>query len=566
MAEVNPLLIPLATLAACVLEPALGKISRRAGEGLAVVASALAAALSLYLFSQPHRWPLYLGPYLPHVSFYVDQLSVFMLCVINCIGALVVYYSVGYMGRDRDFIRYYALILLFIGSMSGLVVAGDLVLLYIFWEMVGICSALLIAYWWEKPEARRAGLKAFVVTRTADFGMLIGVALAYAAAGTTSVPELLSSASGLPARMAQLIGLLLFVGAMGKSAQFPLLVWLPDAMEGPTTVSALIHAATMVKAGVYLVARMYPLISLFPALMHLIAVIALITVLMSGFAAIGSRDVKRVLAFSTINHLSLMFLALGLGAWTASQLHLLSHSLFKALLFLTAGLVIHETGTRDIFQMRGLYRGGLRISAICFLIGALSLAGLPPFPGFVTKEMVLGLLHGALPEALASLVVFTVSFTSALYIFRAFFAMFLGEPSGHYHERDKFMVPVIVLLCVATTLGLYPVLSAARAFGAEHLHAAVEPLPLLAALLGVAVSYALWGRNAAPEMRRSLGPLASAAERSFLLDDAYTMLAKFVADKVSRVATMIQTGVPSINTSWILAFVLALALLVSLVW
>jgi len=560
----NPVWIPLATLLAMPFVPLAAKLSRRAAEGLSVLATAAAALMSLSLLFGPAEPKLY-GPYLPHVSFYADKLAFFMLNIINGIGALIVYYSIGYMAHERDYVRYYVLMLLFIGSMSGLVLAADLVLLYIFWELVGICSALLIAYWWERPEPRRAGLKAFVVTRTADFGMLVGVALAYSYAGTTSIPELLAKAPLLPASLAAAIGACVLVGAFGKSAQFPLLVWLPDAMEGPTTVSALIHAATMVKAGVYLVARMYPLLSLFPSLMAALTWIAFVTVLMSGFSAVGSRDVKRVLAFSTINHLSMMFLALGLGAWAYSQLHLLTHSLFKALLFLTVGLITHETGTRDLFEMRGLWKGGLRISAICFLVGALSLAGLPPFPGFVTKELVLGLLPKGMPEYAAELAIFAISMSSAVYIFRAFFWMFSGEPKKHYHEKDVFMVPVIVVLAALTTGGLALVVKASHFFGSE-IHYAVEPSALLATLLGIGVAYYLWSRDAARELRQSLEPLARAGERCFLLDNAYTAFAKFVADKFSRLVAMLQTGVPSVNVLWMLLYALVVVAVVSWVW
>jgi len=552
---VNPVVVPSISLAGSLLVPVAALKSRRAVEIFSVLVSASAAFLSIY-FLATFGEPQVIGPFSSHISFYIDNLSLFMLTVVNCLGALIIFYSVGYMAHDKNYTRYYFLMLLFVGSMSGLVLAGDLVLLYIFWEMVGICSALLIAFWWEKPEARRAGLKAFAVTRIGDFAMLIGIALIYVTSGTTSIPELLDAK--LPVSLIYTASLMLFIGAIGKSAQFPLFVWLPDAMEGPTSVSALIHAATMVKAGVYLVARIYPWIEAAPGLPSIILWVAIITVLISGFSALASNDIKRVLAYSTINHLALMFLALSLGGWAYAQLHLLSHSLFKALLFLATGIVVHEVGTRDMGQMGGLLSGGMKITAACFLVGALSLAGIPPLPGFTTKEHVLELLEESLPSYAAAPLVFTISLTSALYIFRVFFKVFWGEPRKSYSERNVYMLAPIAALAAVTLVGDALLIQASKYFGLE-LELFVVSLPaMLGTVLGVLGAYALWVENYAAKVAKSLSWAVKAAEEGFYFDAVYTKVAAFVAGKVSSVAVRIQSGVPSVNMLWLLAYMLAL--------
>lgn len=554
----GPVTVVLLGLGGAVAAALLGRLSRRLCELSSVAFSALAAALSLYYLLA--GWSGAEALARPYLVFYSDPLALFMLAVVNVLGAVIVLYSVGYMSRDRDYARYYFLILVFIGSMSGLVLAGDVVLLYIFWEAVGICSALLISYWWEKPEARRAGLKAFAVTRIGDFAMLFAIALLAFQVHETNIEAIV--AGGLPAGLASTVALLLFIGALAKSAQFPLYVWLPDAMEGPTSVSALIHAATMVKAGVYLVSRFYPLMQA-GGVLDTVTWVALITVILSGFAAIGADDVKKVLAYSTINHLALMFTALGLGGWVYAQLHLLSHSLFKALLFLCAGLIVHEAGTRKLDELHGLWSAGLRITGVAFLIGSASLAGIPPFPGFTTKEGVLALIEEHLPAAAATTLVFTISLVSALYIFRLFFRLFTGKPSHEYEEHDPWMLSAIVILAAATAAGLALIPSTAALFHAHVELLEASPVALLGTALGVAIAWLVWARGYAQQLREALLPLARIADRGFMLDDLYTWIASRAVRAGSYIATRIQTGVPSLNVVALMVFLLLVLLLVA---
>jgi len=324
----------------------------------------------------------------------VDPLSVFMASLVSFIGTLVLLYSVGYMAEEEDLTRYYFFMLLFIGSMIGLVMADNFVQLYIFWEVVGLCSYVLIGFWYKKPEAVRAGMKAFIVTRAGDLCLLIGILVLYLNTGEFNFLALKNQITmGLVgASLITTTILLFFGGAVGKSAQVPLFVWLPDAMEGPTTVSALIHAATMVKAGVYLVARIFTLFSSTSEYLLVVAVVGAVTAFMAATMALATFDIKRVLAYSTISQLGYMFLALGLGGskgFFASQFHLMSHAFFKALLFLCAGAVIHNLGTRNMREMGGL-RKHMPITFVTFLIGALSLSAIPPFNGFWSKDMILG--------------------------------------------------------------------------------------------------------------------------------------------------------------------------------
>jgi len=536
----------------------LGRASRRLCEAASVAVSALAAALSLYYLAAGWRGAEWLAR--PYLVFYSDPLALFMLAIVNVLGAVIVVYSVGYMARDRDYARYYFLILVFIGSMSGLVLAGDVVLLYIFWEAVGICSALLIAYWWEKPEARRAGLKAFTVTRVGDFAMLFAIAVLALQLHVTNIHAIL--AGGLPGGAARLVAFLLLVGALAKSAQFPLYVWLPDAMEGPTSVSALIHAATMVKAGVYLVSRFYPIMEGGGAL-DALTWIALATVMLSALAALGADDVKKVLAYSTINHLALMFTALGLGGWVYAQLHLLSHSLFKALLFLCAGLIVHEAGTRRLDELGGLWASGLRVTAAAFLVGSASLAGIPPFPGFATKEGVLSLIEESLQPPISQLLAFTISLLSALYIFRLFFRLFTGPPRRRLEERDPWMLSSIVFLAALTAAGLALLPGAAALFNSSVELFPASPEAMAGTLLGVALAWAVWSRGYLGALRAGMLPLARAADRGFYLDDLYTLFARRVVSAGSWFSTRLSTGVPSVNVLVLIGF---LTLVLLLIW
>ncbi len=397
----------------------------------------------------------------------VDGLSWLMLCIVTTIGTMIALYSIGYMHGDPRVSRFFAYLSLFCASMLGLVLADHFVLLYACWELVGLCSYLLISFWFEKPSAAAAGRKAFLTTRIGDAGLLLGILLLAWASGTLHFSELSSVSQRLPAGLLTAISLLVFLGAVGKSAQVPLHVWLPDAMEGPTPVSALIHAATMVAAGVYLVARTMPLFT--PESLQVVLVIGLLTHLLAGTVALTMTDIKRILAYSTISQLGLMVTALGLGASGAAMFHLFTHAWFKALLFLVAGSVIHATHQQELSQLGGLWRR-MPWTASLALVASLSMGGLVGLSGFWSKDAVLLEARRAHPWLMGLLVV--GASVTAGYIFRWYFRCFLGaeaSPAGHatshahgphagrqrVHESPLIMVaPMAVLALGAACAGM----------------------------------------------------------------------------------------------------------------
>ena len=388
----------------------------------------------------------------------VDNLSVVMLGLVTFVALLVQIYSLGYMKGHPRFAWYFAVHSLFAAAMLALVLADNLLFLYISWELVGLGSYLLIGFFYEKRSAAEAAKKAFVTTRIGDVGLLIGIILLFKATGTFELSAIFhaAEAGGISQTTLNASAILLFIGAMGKSAQFPFHVWLPDAMEGPTPVSALIHAATMVAAGVYLVARMMPIFELAPTVLLIVAVIGLITFVFAATIALVMTDIKRVLAYSTISHLGLMMLSLGAGSVAAAIFHLVAHGVSKALLFLGSGSVMHATEDRThIWDMGGLHKV-MPITAFTFLIGAASLAGIPPLAGFFSKdEVLLGVLDHRNPifiiVALAGVAL------SALYMARVAFVVFLGKkrnPAVHAHESPPTMtVPLILLAVLAVSVG-----------------------------------------------------------------------------------------------------------------
>ena len=393
----------------------------------------------------------------------VDPLAVVMLGMVTLVALMVQVYSLGYMKGDPRFGWYFAIHALFIASMLTLVLADNFLLLYVVWELVGICSYLLIGFWYERRSAAEAAKKAFIITRIGDVGLLVGILLLFNEVGTFDMstifheaellvagePSLLSTGSAMAA------AILIFLGAMGKSAQFPFHVWLPDAMEGPSPVSALIHAATMVAAGVYLVARAFPIFEAAPDALMVVAVIGLITALMGATMALTHTDLKRILAYSTISHLGLMMLSLGAFGYTAAIFHLVAHGFSKAMLFLGAGSVMHGMHEEtDVRKMGGLRRV-MPITALTFTIGALSLGGIPVLSGFWSKdEILLAVLdHKAylLPFALLA------ALLSAAYMARVLYVVFYGELKAEnrgVHESPTVMVaPMMVLAVLATLFG-----------------------------------------------------------------------------------------------------------------
>ncbi len=415
-----------------------------------------------------------------HVEFgiWIDQLTAVMLLVISVVGTLVVVYSGGYMheeGVGRR--RYYAEIMLFISVMYGLVIADNYLQMFIFWELVGLCSYLLIGFWYEKPSAASAAKRAFIVTRVGDIMFMAGLIILFKYVGVLDFSALFGqgansivSRGAIPQDMLTLATALIFGGAIGKSAQFPLHEWLPDAMEGPTTVSALIHAATMVKAGVYLTARTYPLLVQTPESLLFVAVIGGVTALIAATCALAANDIKRVLAYSTISQLGYMILGLGAGGYlvihahsgggyAAAMFHLMNHGFFKALLFLCAGSVIHAVGTNDMRNMGGL-RKRMPITSITMLIGSLAIAGMPPLSGFWSKDEVLaGVYEGGQFDPIFFVLWvlgIATAFLTAFYMFRMWFMTFAGEPrtAYHAHESPKIMsVPLMILAGLAVVSG-----------------------------------------------------------------------------------------------------------------
>ena len=442
------------------------------------------------------------GSFDPGFSFYLDGLSLVMMLIITGVGFLIHLYATGYMNDDPSFSRFFSYMNLFVAAMLMLVLGDNLVLLYLGWEGVGLCSYLLIGFWYTKPENGYAARKAFVVTRVGDTSMAIGLFLLFAQLGTLNIQEVLEIAqiewdpgSGLAIATA----LLLLGGAVGKSAQLPLQTWLPDAMAGPTPISALIHAATMVTAGVYLIARTHILFELAPSVQLLVAWIGLITLLMAGFTALTQSDIKRILAFSTVSQIGYMFLGLGVGAWSAAIFHLMTHAFFKALLFLASGTVIlsvhHE---QSIFKMGGL-RKALPVSFASFLIGSLALTAFPYTSGYFSKdEILLAALELDGPGIIFWAGGVLGAFFTGMYTFRLFFVVFFGKNQGHAPEKEVggwHMNGPLIVLMVLSLFGGYisipvdPVFYAGEVHEEHHVSGLVHGFMIAVPLLGILVSY-----------------------------------------------------------------------------
>jgi NADH-quinone oxidoreductase subunit L len=395
----------------------------------------------------------------PSIAFHLDALSAVFIFVITFVGFLIHLYSTAYMADDSDFSRFFACMNLFVGSMLMLVMADNLLLLYLGWEGVGLCSYLLIGFWYKEPANGYAARKAFIITRVGDTAMAIGLFMLFQAFGTLHIQTILTEAPevwSVGAQMAVLVGLLLLGGAVGKSGQLPLQTWLPDAMAGPTPVSALIHAATMVTAGVYLIARMYVIFDLAPVAQLAVAVVGAVTLLLAGFSALTQYDLKRVLAYSTISQIGYMFLALGVGAWSAGIFHFMIHAFFKALLFLCAGAIIlalhHE---QDMRKMGGL-RKSMPVVFWTFLIGAASLAALPVITaGFYSKDQILWYtLAGPAGSIWLYMAGLAGAFITSIYTFRMVFMTFYGESKTHVaHPPGKVIIIPLIILAILSLVG-----------------------------------------------------------------------------------------------------------------
>ncbi len=421
------------------------------------------------------------GLYIPF-SFNVDQLSVLFLLIITGIGTLIHLYSTAYMHEESNdhFARYFAYLNLFVFSMLLLVLGANYVIMFIGWEGVGLCSYLLIGFWFGNPEYTKAAKKAFVMNRIGDLGFLLAIFWMITQFDSVRYLEIFSKAPGAPVVVLTGITMLLFIGAMGKSAQIPLYTWLPDAMAGPTPVSALIHAATMVTAGIYMIARSNVLYNLAPVTENTVAIIGLATALLAATIALKQNDIKKVLAYSTVSQLGLMFLALGVGAYTAGVFHVMTHAFFKALLFLAAGSVIHAMHhEQDITQMGGL-RKKLPITHVTFLIGCLAIAGIPPFAGFFSKDEILAAAHDRSPILYAFSII--ASLMTSFYMFRLYFLTFGGSFRGsekqfsHVHESPMAMTVPLMVLAVLSIAGGWIGIPEVFVHNAHWLSAFLEPV------------------------------------------------------------------------------------------
>ena len=535
------------------IRPFVKPESRVAGY-ITITAISGSLALSLWalaaVMAAPHHqivvpdisW-LVVGDVTIHLGLIMDSLTAVMLVVVTIVSLMVQIYSQGYMHGDPGYHRYYAWMSLFTASMLGVVMADSLLLVFVFWEGVGLCSYLLIGFWFHRPSAANAAKKAFIVTRFGDFGFLAAILLLFAHTGTFDIAELhgLAIAGALAGTTLTWAAIGIFSGAVGKSAQFPLHVWLPDAMEGPTPVSALIHAATMVAAGVFLVARTFPLFAHSVEALTTVAIIGGVTAIFAASMGLVMTDIKRVLAYSTISQLGYMMLGLGVGGVAIGIFHLFNHAFFKALLFLGAGSVNHATGTFDMREMGGL-RKFMPWTYATFVIASLSIAGIWPLSGFWSKDEIL--LHSQTggPSILFYLAMITV-FMTAFYMFRVVFMTFGGEyrgggsgAHGHPHESSSVMVtPMVVLAILAVVSGLWNVTGQFGAFmghGETHsfvhgfFHPFTQTLPwisLILAGLGILLAYAIYSKKwlSAERIRGLFSPLHTLFSRKYWLDELY---------------------------------------------
>lgn len=555
-----PLLPALAFVVIGVVTRSYGRLSAAIAVSMSALSFLLAAGTALAVvegnitveapFIQKVSW-FHIGIVQIDMGVLVDPLTAMMLMVVTTVSLLVQIYSCGYMKGDPGYGRFFAFLSLFAGSMLGLVVAVNFLQLYFFWELVGLCSYLLIGFYYHKVSAREAAKKAFMTTRVGDFGLLLGILLLQLTFGTLDFQALQSA---VPAYVVQcgtgfltVIALLLFVGPIGKSGQFPLHVWLPDAMEGPTPVSALIHAATMVVAGVYLVGRAMFLFAEVPVVMNFIAWTGGFTAIFAASIAITQRQIKRILAYSTVSQLGYMMLALGAGSLTSSFFHLMTHAFFKAMLFLSAGAVMHAMAEEaDIFKMGGL-RKKLPVTFAAMTIGVLAIAGIPPFAGFFSKDEILA-AAAAVSTPLYVLAVVT-AFMTAFYMARLLFVTFMGEPASreaydHAHEVGWFMrLPLLVLAVLSVFSGMWGHIFGFGEwvrFGAaahEGIDWAIAGSSTVLAVLAMGLAWKIYVAKSwdADELAARCGILYRLSFHKFYIDEIYAALIKVLVDGIARV-------------------------------
>ena len=575
-------LVPLLPISAFFLIVFFGKRTPGKGAPIGIIAVGSAFVIGLLSFfeaiskkdivEKSFTW-MDFGPLHLELGIRVDTLAAMMFVVVCLVSLLMQIYSVGYMHGDVRYTWYFAAVNLFTGSMLTLVIANNTVQLLVGWELVGVCSYLLIGHWFEEKENSSAAIKAFITTRAGDLGFVIGVIVLFFGAGTFNIGELQERVvAGDVSTTAILVGsLLLFCGAVGKSAQFPLHVWLPDAMAGPTPVSALIHAATMVTAGVYMVARIYGLFSASATTMTVISIVASITMLLAALLAVVQRDIKKVLAYSTVSQLGYMMAGLAVGAATAGVFHLWTHAFFKALLFLGSGSVIHAVHSNDMFEMGGL-RKFMPITYGTFIIGSLALAGVPPFAGFWSKDEIVAAAFES-GHTFVFVAALITAFLTAFYMARACTLTFFGryrrmpiagaasDDHGHGHgalphESPPTMTWPLIVLAVLSVVGGWVGTPFGNLFadwfhfeGAHHGEFIpwIAGVSILIAFVAIAMglrmySRATFGFGVLDPLAR-LGPLYRLVENKFYIDDFYLKvivrpvqypLARFVYNVLDR--------------------------------
>jgi NADH-quinone oxidoreductase subunit L len=555
--------------------PVVERLRKRLCSWYAIAVTAVSALLCFeqaLTFASPYvgtlgGWSLF-GEVQAEV--YVDGLSVLMALFVSTLSFVILVYAAGIMAKEEGQGRFYTLMLAFIGSMVGLVMAGNLIQFYLLWELLGICSALLIAFWWDREPARRAGLKAFLVTRVGDVALLIGVVMVLSTLHTTDISSVLSAASTQGGLNWTVIGLLFLVGAMGKSAQVPLHVWLPDAMEGPTPVSALIHAATMVNAGVFLLVRLIPIYAASSLLSNSVLVVGVASLVVGGACAAAATDIKRVLAYSTISQLGLMFIAVGVGSAAGALYQLVAQGIVKALGFMAAGSAAEATGTRNLLEMGGL-RHEMKLTYVGFLVSGLAMAGFPPFLGFWTKELVSASARAA--GSFAFLAVLLGSALTTFYMFRVVFRAFHGpEKKAGLHEPGGLMVgPILALSAVAAAgwvaLALQGLYLPALGLGLDPVTTASSMGVIIVAFL---LCYFAFVSKPQAVLRYSNGNRfirgsISALHDGLGFDAAYGGLVRKVFLPLSRAASRLQTGDLGANMGLLVAALLATLILVFLV-
>jgi NADH-quinone oxidoreductase subunit L len=537
-------LVPLFPLLAFLVLMAAGRQLRELGAYISIAAMLASFVLAVLVFferlgmTQDYTWNqldwLRIGDFHLIMGFEVTNLNALMLVIVTLVSLLVNLYSKGYMHGDERINVFFSYVQLFSFSMLGLVISANLLELYIFWELVGVCSFLLVGFWYFKPEARAAAKKAFIVTRVGDVGLFLAILLLFwympgHSLDFSAIHNAFSQGKIAPG-IATWIAILVFVGAAGKSGQFPLHTWLPDAMEGPTPISALIHAATMVAAGVYLVARTMDIFRASPDAMLVVAYVGGFTAIFAATIGTAQNDIKRVLAYSTVSQLGYMMMALGLGAATAGIFHLFTHAFFKALLFLGAGSVIHAVHTQDIREMGGL-SGKMKITTWTFAVGALALSGIVPLSGFWSKDAILSAAFEHNP--LLFWVGLIAAFFTAFYMSRLFFLVFAGKPRSEFHAHESpasMTFPLVVLAVLAVVAGFVftPFNGWLGGWLSGHAEAetanwTVMVLSTLAGLLGIGLGYLMYAKNSVPrDVISGKAPwLYTLVHRKYFIDEIY---------------------------------------------